>query len=423
MAARLTATFAPIAALLALAALFAVVALLMPTARDALLVAAGVTAAAAGTVAVVLLHRQTSRWQAASRDLESAEAHFSDLVESAMDPIVTADAGQRVVAFNAAAERVFGLPRSAVIGRSLALLMPERFRSDHGTHIARFATTGVTSRRMGAQPVLTALRADGTEFPIEASISQHAHGSAQFYTVILRDVSDRVRAHEDLRRSKEELQELSATAQIAREQEMSRIARELHDELGQALTMLQMDVAWGKAHLPAGHPDFAGRLDRMEKLLKSTVAATRRIAADLRPLILDDLGLVPAVESLVQNFTQRTGVPCTLAVDDRDLALASLHSTAVFRIVQESLTNVAKHAGAKSAAVSIAREGDRIVVRVRDDGVGFVAQDPRKPNSFGLVGLRERAALLRGEAAITTAPGQGTTVEVRLPAVAAGGAP
>jgi signal transduction histidine kinase len=160
----------------------------------------------------------------------------------------------------------------------------------------------------------------------------------------------------------------------------------------------------------------------MQSLLKSTVAATRRIAADLRPLLLDDLGIVPAVEWLAENFTQRTGVPCRLTIGDPDLELDSVRATAVFRIVQESLTNIAKHAGAADAEVSIVEEGDWLVIRVSDDGRGFTPQDPRKPASFGLVGVRERAALLRGEALITSAIGEGTTIEVRLPFATEGAA-
>jgi signal transduction histidine kinase len=268
---------------------------------------------------------------------------------------------------------------------------------------------------MGESRIVTGLRRNGEEFPIDASISQLKDGDSRYYTVILRDVSERMKAHEALQRSKEELQELSATSHIAREQEKNRIARELHDELGQALTMLQMDVAWFKAKAPAGEPEFAVRLDRMQGLLKSTVAATRRIAADLRPLLLDDLGIVPAVEWLAENFTQRTGVPCRLTIEDPDLELDGMQATAVFRIVQESLTNIAKHADASRADVKVGRDDAELVIRIHDNGVGFEVGDPRKPGSFGLVGLRERAAMLKGSAKIESVVGEGTTIEVRLP--------
>ena len=550
MAGRFEVVFAPILALFALGIILAVAAVVSATSRTELLVAAGIAVVAAGVVSAAMLLRQNRKWRAAGRLLRVAEAHANELVESAMDPIITVDDAQRVVTFNAAAEAVFQRSRLAVIGQSLDILVPARLREAHRTHIKRFAATGVASRRMGAHAVLTALRADGAEFPIEASISQHerggqklftvilrdvservrgqtllarsearlrgildsamdaivtidedqrivmfnaaaeamflcsqreavgspldtfiperfrgVHGShvreygsadsaarrmgasrivtgmrrngeefpidasisqlkdgdSRYYTVILRDVSERMKVHEALRRSKEELRELSSTSHIAREQEKNRIARELHDELGQALTMLQMDVAWCKAKAPAGEPEFATRLDRMEVLLKSTVAATRRIAADLRPLLLDDLGIVPAVEWLAENFTQRTGVPCRLTIEDPDLELDGVRATAVFRIVQESLTNIAKHAGAADAEVSIVQEDDRLVIRVSDDGKGFATQDPRKPASFGLVGLRERAALLRGEATIASGLGEGTTIEVRLPFGTEGG--
>jgi signal transduction histidine kinase len=273
---------------------------------------------------------------------------------------------------------------------------------------------------MSGLRVVTGLRRDGEEFPIDASISQVRDGDTRYYTVILRDVTERMRADDALRRSKAELQELGSTAHVAREHEKSRISRELHDELGQALTMLQMDVTWCR-HKSDDRPEVAARLERMQALLKSTVASTRRIAADLRPTMLDDLGMVPAVEWLVENFTQRTGVPCELAIGDRELALDGARSSAVYRIVQESLTNVAKHAQASAAEVAIRRDGGDLVVRVHDDGVGFATVDPRKPMSFGLVGVRERAAMLGGQVAIASAVGEGTTVEVRLPLAAEAG--
>ena len=285
-----------------------------------------------------------------------------------------------------------------------------------------FGESGTVSRRMDALRIVTGLRRNGEEFPIDASISQITESGTRYYTVILRDVTARVEAEDALRRSRNELRELGAAAHMTREQEKSRIARELHDELGQALTMLQMDVAWFREKIPADAPGFAGKLDRMEGLLKRTIAATRRIASDLRPLVLDDLGLVPALEWLVQNFAQRTGVPCALAVDDPQLELPGEQSTAVFRVVQESLTNIAKHAQASKAKVELSRDGGTLTVCIEDDGVGFATDAPRKPGSLGLFGLRERASLLSGDATIVSAPGTGTRVQLRLPLAAEAGA-
>jgi signal transduction histidine kinase len=266
----------------------------------------------------------------------------------------------------------------------------------------------------GSLRVVMGLRRNREEFPIDASISQIDTTDARFYTVILRDVTARFQAIEALRRSKQELQELGAAAHLTREQEKSRIARELHDELGQMLTMLQMDVAWCREKARAGEPAFAAKLDRMSTLLKSTIAATRRIASDLRPLMLDDLGLIPSIEWLVENFGQRTGIACDLAVGDLSVEPSHEQATAVFRIVQESLTNIAKHAHASHADIAIEQDNGWLVVRVEDDGVGFLPTGPRKPNSLGLFGLRERAQLLGGETTIVSTPGRGTMVEARL---------
>jgi len=144
------------------------------------------------------------------------------------------------------------------------------------------------------------------------------------------------------------------------------------------------------------------------------VAAVRRIAADLRPLVLDDLGLVSAIEWLAQSFTQRTGVPCDLNVDE-SLDLQEPHATGVFRMLQESLANVAKHARATRVRLEVQRSGNHLLLRVQDDGIGFRLGAPRLPQSLGLVGLRERAQLLRGELRVESSPGAGTRVEARIP--------
>ena len=378
-------------------------------------VAAAGLAAVVVFFALVLTYRQVTKRRAADRALQNVETRVSGIIDSAMDAIITVDESQRIVLFNAAAESVFGFPREQALGAPLARFIPEQFRADHEQHIRHFGETGTSSRRMGVQRIVTGLRRSGEEFPIDASISQVDEGGRKFYTVILRDVTERVRAEEALRRSKEELRELASAANSVREQEKSRIARELHDELAQALTALKMDATWVAERLPPSEKPLAEKLATMQAMLDGTVAATRRIAADLRPLMLDDLGLIPAAEWLVQNFTERTGIHCELAVGVPDLELAEPYASAVFRILQESLTNVARHAQASRVEVELDRRDGAVTLVVRDDGHGFSPQAPRKPTSFGLMGLRERAYLLGGEVDIASEPGRGTTVEVSIP--------
>jgi PAS domain S-box-containing protein len=342
----------------------------------------------------------------------NSAARLAGLLDSAMDGIITVDGQQTIVLYNRAAERIFGWTADQVMGKPLDMLIPQRFRGAHASQVRQFGDTGVTSRRMGAGPVISGLRADGEEFPIDASISQLDAPEGKLYTVILRDITERVRAQQ-------ELAAFATEANTVREHEKSRVARELHDELAQSLTALKMDTIWLRDHLQGDPQGAAARLAQMLAMLDAAVASTRRIAADLRPLVLDDLGLIAAIEWLAQNFTQRTGVPCELDADE-ELELVEPYATAVFRIVQESLANVAKHAKATQVSVRVAREGAALVLSVQDDGAGFRPEDPRKPQSLGLAGLRERAHLLRGEVHITSAPGSGTRVAARIPLAGTG---
>jgi PAS domain S-box-containing protein len=336
-----------------------------------------------------------------------AAARLGGLLDSAMDAIITIDGDQRITLYNRAAEKIFGWPAEKVLGQPLDQLLPPRYRTRHGEHVRRFGATGVTSRRMGGTTVIHGLRADGQEFPMDASISQLDTPEGKVFTVILRDVTERVRAQR-------ELAAFAAEASGIREQEKSRIARELHDELAQSLTALKMDAIWARDNLAMNAAGATTRLNGMLALLDASVAATRRIAADLRPLVLDDLGVAPAIEWLVQNFQQRTGVSCALELDE-SLELQEPHATAVFRMVQESLANVAKHAQARHVQVQVGYDGREIVLAIQDDGVGFRPADPRKPQSLGLAGLRERAYLLQGSVQVASEPGRGSRIEARLP--------
>ena len=335
------------------------------------------------------------------------------IVESAMDAIITTDALQRVVVFNSAAERVFGWTRAEALGAQLSLFIPERFRGVHAGHVADFANTGASSRRMDATRVVAGLRRNGEEFPIEASISTVSEGGQQYFTVILRDVTERVRAEAAIKRSREELREFAIATNTVREQEKSRIARELHDELGQTLTALKIDLAWIRERVKSDS-EATVKLASMQGLLDLTVASTRRISSDLRPLMLDDLGLVAACEWLVQSFRTRTGKACDLEIRG-DLDLADPHASAIFRVLQESLTNVTKHSEATRVEVALERAGGKVTLAVEDNGRGLPDDFARKPNAYGLVGVRERAYVLGGVASIEGTPGGGTLIRLELP--------
>ncbi|MDQ3057898.1 MAG: sensor histidine kinase [Pseudomonadota bacterium] len=222
----------------------------------------------------------------------------------------------------------------------------------------------------------------------------------------------------DCLRLEHERRAFAIAANAIREEEKARVARELHDELAQSLSALKMDMLWVRDHADCAPEAVAARLSGMVEMIDRTVTATRRIAADLRPMLLDDLGLVPAIEWLVASFTQRSGVACQLSLDEGlelELELQEPYATAVFRIVQESLANVAKHAGASQVQVVLGKAADGVMLLVKDNGCGFFTVAPRKPQSMGLMGLRERAQLLGGSVAIKSVLGQGTCIEVYIP--------
>ncbi|TDN61973.1 multi-sensor signal transduction histidine kinase [Paraburkholderia sp. BL10I2N1] len=346
------------------------------------------------------------------------EARMMGIIRSSMEAIITIDESQRIVIFNPMAEQLFGCPAMDAIGTPLSRFIPERFRAAHARHVDQFGVTGVSDRQMGRQRVLFGLRANGEEFPIEASISQIREASGKLYTVMLRDVTERVKADNAQKRAREELRELSANLQNVREEEKNRIARELHDDLGQQLTALKMDLSSVERALsadPALKPELADQLRGMRRLIDATVASVRRIAADLRPVMLDDLGLIPAIEWLASDFTSRYGIDVERRIETGETRFTRDGATALFRIVQEALTNVAKHADATLVMLTLRIEDDSCVLRIADNGHGAGEHDPRAEKSFGLLGIRERVHMLGGSVEIDTANGKGFAITVTFP--------
>jgi PAS domain S-box-containing protein len=321
---------------------------------------------------------------------------------------------------------MFGVRQADAIGGPLERFIPQRFRAAHRGHVEEFGRTGVTSRRMGDATTLWALRADGTEFPIDASISQGGDAGHHFYTVILRDITRRKQYEDTMRQQQDELRELSARVQEAREEEKTRIARELHDELGQLLTALKMDLAWLRERLPGQERALAERAASMSALLDRTVSSSRRIASDLRPLMLDDLGLADAAQWLVEDFGKHSGIRLEMRAAPGEAleALSKGAATAVYRAIQESLTNIARHSGAKNAWIVMAQENGGLMIEIEDDGRGIDAEDMAKSRSLGLKGMRERIAYYGGSLEVGPAPRGGTRLRLRMPlagAATAGG--
>ena len=246
---------------------------------------------------------------------------------------------------------------------------------------------------------------------ISEDMAQWIESLANFLAVLL----EQKRIEEELRTSREQLRELSRGTQSAIEEERQRIAREIHDNLGQELSLLQLDLGFIRDRLPRAEKDMRSKIRSMTKLIDSTIRSVQKISTDLRPTLLDNLGLGAAVEWAVRDFQIRTRLRCTASVDPPDLKLDQERSTAFFRIVQEALTNVLRHAQATRVHVRLAKQDAVVVLEVRDNGIGISHERIADPKSIGLTGMRERVLPWRGSVAISGKPGEGTEVVVIIP--------
>jgi PAS domain S-box-containing protein len=350
--------------------------------------------------------------------LQEREAMLRGLVEHAPDSIMVVDAQGRIVQANAQTEAMFGYRRDNLLGESVEMLVPERFRERHLGHRAGYGHEP-QPRPMGAGLELYGRRKDGSEFPVDIMLSPMQLATGAMVIAIVRDITRRKRAEEQLRQSQQQLRALATRLQEIREEERTRIARELHDELGQAMTGLKMELAWvGKQLAKPGESlptAISDKITEMTELINGTIHSVRRISSELRPGLLDDLGLAAAIEWQAHDFEGRSGIACDVTVPANGVDLNRETSTAVFRIFQETLTNVARHANATKVRVSMSQEGRHVILEIKDNGRGITASAISDKSSLGLLGMRERAALFGGEVNFVGVAGQGTTVAVTIP--------
>jgi len=262
-------------------------------------------------------------------------------------------------------------------------------------------------------------RKDGAPIWVQVTVSAlpSEQGEPRLFVGVIEDITERRGAQEQLHRHREQLRDLAARLEAAREAERTRIAREIHDELGQALTALKIDLTWLRRRLPQPAPELAGKVDGMEAILDGTAGAIQRIATELRPGVLDELGLQAAIQWQAREFETRTGIACRVEVGAAHSAVDATRATAAFRIFQEALTNVARHAGASSVLVRFTLSAQALELSVQDNGRGISDGALSDSRSLGLLGIRERATNLGGTVTITAASGRGTLLTLSLPSL------
>jgi two-component system sensor histidine kinase UhpB len=342
------------------------------------------------------------------QQLDALNRHMRAVFELAPVAIWIADS-DRIVFANRACATLFGAAdREALIGRSIyELLAPSSCEPVRRT---------VAQALQGDAPVPTIneriARMDGRMREVVIAVAGMPDHGRTVLQMVITDITERAQESRELERSRRDLRRLSARMVQAREEERRRIARELHDELGQRLTALKMELSsLGSEPVDAMR---AERIGAMLEMVDDTVATVRRIATELRPLMLDDLGLNAAIEWLAHGWARRMGVAMSLDLG-ADPALDEATRIALYRMVQEALTNIARHAHASEVRIGLRQQGNELQLTVLDNGVGFDEALMQREDSYGLMGMRERALMLGGTLEAGNAPRGGGRITVRLP--------
>ena len=384
------------------------------------------------------------------RALRESEERFRLLVQGVQEyGIFHLDPSGNVVSWNAGAARLMGYRAEEIVGKHISVFYPKD-DVENGmpeSNLAEASRAGQAEEegwrirkdgsRFWANVLLTALRGgqrgyaqltrDMTERRereealtrakelLELRVEQRAAVLTRVNEELRVEIAERRHAEEQFKETLDQLRALAARLQSVREEERASIAREIHDELGQACTAIKMDLALIGHKITRRQTQLRAKIESSMRLVDDMIVTLRRIASDLRPRALDDLGLAAALEWQGQEFEKRTGIHCHLILPGEPLNLDSERSTAIFRIFQESLTNVARHAQATTVEARMEMEDDQIIFRVHDNGKGFDPQQAKAKKSLGLVGMQERAHLLKGEVRFEGIPGSGTTMILRIP--------
>ena len=384
------------------------------------------------------------------RALRESEERFRLLVQGVQEyGIFHLDPSGNVVSWNAGAARLMGYRAEEIVGKHISVFYPKD-DVENGmpeSNLAEASRAGQAEEegwrvrkdgsRFWANVLLTALRGgqrgyaqltrDMTERRereealtrakelLELRVEQRAAVLTRVNEELRVEIAERRHAEEQFKETLDQLRALAARLQSVREEERASIAREIHDELGQACTAIKMDLALIGHKITRRQTQLRAKIESSMRLVDDMIVTLRRIASDLRPRTLDDLGLAAALEWQGQEFEKRTGIKCHLVLPQEPLNLDPERSTAIFRIFQESLTNVTRHAQATGVEATLEIAEDQLIFRVHDNGKGFDPEEAKAKKSLGLVGMQERALLLQGEVRIEGIPGSGTTMILRIP--------
>ena len=342
-------------------------------------------------------------------ELKKAKEYLQNIIDSSLDMIIAVDKNKCIMEFNKAACEIFGYSKEEIEGKHINRLF---LRKKEGNKVSsQILKKGTFTGEV--QNVCTNGRAF-TSF-LTAAMMFDEKGDVIGTVWILRDITNQIKSEIELVSSRKRLRALTEHLDQAREEERTNIAREIHDELGQALTALKMDVSWVMNKLPVENEALHEKLEIMSDLIDTMLKTTKEIIEELRPNILDYFGLEAAIDWYVKVFQKRTEIICEIHIDFKELEFDQTRSTTLFRIVQESLTNTARHANASRVKINIQGINNNLVLKVKDNGKGITNMQIKDPRSFGLIGMRERILLMKGKFKIHGVKNKGTTIEASIP--------
>jgi two-component system, NarL family, sensor histidine kinase UhpB len=355
--------------------------------------------------------RMLRAWKVAEHKAVIANLELSQIFETAADGMRIIDRDFNVIKANDTFATLVGLDKGDIIGHKCY----DHFKGEL-CDTSRCPLRKILKHEQRLEYDVKKIRIDGSSIPCIVSASPFLATDGEILGIVedFKDISERRVWEARLMESRERLEKLTSYLQVIREQERRRIAREIHDELGQSLSALNMDVYWLKKQLSESDSSISDKIDDMKTIVSHTARAVHRISSELRPGILDDFGLSAAIEWQAGEFSERTGIPCVVTSNPQDIVLNDDLSTAMFRIFQESLTNIVKHAEATRVTVLLRYSNKMFEMRIEDDGKGFVQLPHSRGPSYGMIGMQERVRDLGGKLEIFSAPNGGVTVSVSV---------
>lgn len=337
------------------------------------------------------------------------------IIESAMDGVIVVDAARRIVLVNHKVEHMFGYPAKHLLDKSIDALLPPRLCTEQGRRIDRFSATRMHARRIKLG--LKGIHANGEQLSLSITISRVTVHGEPFLALIMHNSAAERSAIESKRRiiRPSELRKWAASSQLANEVEKRHFSKKLYDDIGQRLSVLKLDLDWLENRLPDTNAGVPARVAQMQGLLDNVITMTKNMASALRPPLLDDFGLLPAVEWMTENFRKRTAISCTVESNDLAIKLGDAIDSALFRVVQEGLTNIEKHSAASHARIAFSRASDQLDVMIQDDGVGMVGGSENKPGCYGLITMQERIFVLGGTISVSNIKPHGVLIHASIP--------